>query len=1045
MPSIAKLQVDVDADTTGAESGLSGLNDTVKKFGSGLIGGVGKAVDSVSAGFAIASAATIGFGTSAFMTAARTSELNQMLGVLAKNSGMSMDAVNKQVAGIKSMGIETQTAQEMVAQFMRANLDSSKATDLARVAQDAAIVTGKNSTETLQEMLYAIQTGNSNLDIFAQMNIQGGTAVKKYADSIGKTTTELTQAERQQAIMNAFMEAGVPLAGAYASAMEQPGKVLRSFPRIFDDIKNAAGTALLQGVGPIILKVYDLAKAVDAAMQPGGALAGVLKALGDAVTKLLGPLTEMIDKATAWVKNMKPSDLDGITKALDSFTPAIAAAAAALAVFGGSKIPVIGEFIGMLPPWAAGLAVIVGTSKEGQDALKELLNAVMPLVKGLQDAFMPVLTVLMKLISDMIPVIMPLVNIFVRMLTDAILPLLPPILALVETALPPLVKLFSAIMTAIEPIILPLSTFIAALIDLAARVIPPLLVPLTVLIATLLPAMVRVFDALLPALDPIFAAIALLVPVVVALLDALVPLIPPIEQLAMMLIPVLTDIIAQLVPVLQPLIAAFMPLIPIFAALVDALETALVPILQILLPIIKPLADIILVLVAAFWAFDAVMMAIDAVMALNPFVLALIAAAALVVIIIALWKHSKTFRDIIHEIGAVFTTVFDAVLGAAEAVINFFKTNFKLIGEIILGVFLLPLVIVAAAIYGIIHFWDPIFDFFKKLPGMILDLLADFGRLLADLFVKAIQLVILTNAIAILGVFEFWTKLVPTIIGFLVDFGTKLAGVFLDAITALPGIIEDAAKGVWKWFTEMVPRVLGLIAGFAVALWNWAVDAIESAVKAIGTTEWKLFNWFMDLPGKIWGFISPIPGRMLDLAVDLITSFANGLHDTEWKIINWFKDVIPKIWHEIESLPGKMLQMGKDMIQGMIDGVESMGGALVDKVKEIATKPIDMAKGILHIGSPSKVFMDIGEQVTNGLAIGISNPIDKVAASMNDVINATMGGFGSSTTTVGMGAAGALAGAQGPAVQIQNVNLHDQLDVDQFVSRMTFLVNAGSL
>src|SRR5215831_8597443 len=133
MPSIAKLSVDVDADTSGAESSLGNLNTKIKSFGSGLVSGLGKAASTVSTGFALASAGAVGFGVKSFGAAARVDELNTMLQVMAKNSGISYASMQKQVQGVKSMGIETETAQNLVAQFTRGQYDMSKATDLARV------------------------------------------------------------------------------------------------------------------------------------------------------------------------------------------------------------------------------------------------------------------------------------------------------------------------------------------------------------------------------------------------------------------------------------------------------------------------------------------------------------------------------------------------------------------------------------------------------------------------------------------------------------------------------------------------------------------------------------------------------------------------------------------------------------------------------------------------------------------------------------------------------------------------------------------------
>ena len=54
-------------------------------------------------------------------------------------------------------------------------------------------------------------------------------SLRGFASQVGKTVEELTQIERQQAITNMVLEEAAKVAGVYDAAMEEPGKVLRSF------------------------------------------------------------------------------------------------------------------------------------------------------------------------------------------------------------------------------------------------------------------------------------------------------------------------------------------------------------------------------------------------------------------------------------------------------------------------------------------------------------------------------------------------------------------------------------------------------------------------------------------------------------------------------------------------------------------------------------------------------------------------------------------------------------------------------------------------
>lgn len=93
---------------------------------------------------------------------------------------------------------------------------------------------------------------------------------------------------------------------------------------------------------------------------------------------------------------------------------------------------------------------------------------------------------------------------------------------------------------------------------------------------------------------------------------------------------------------------------------------------------VKTAAMVTAIWEGAQWLLNA---ALDA----NPITLIIIAIAALVVGIIEAYKHSKTFRDIIQDIGKVATVAFNAVVTAAEAAFNWIKDHWKLLVLLIGG------------------------------------------------------------------------------------------------------------------------------------------------------------------------------------------------------------------------------------------------------------------------------------------------------------------------------------------------------------------------
>lgn len=81
---------------------------------------------------------------------------------------------------------------------------------------------------------------------------------------------------------------------------------------------------------------------------------------------------------------------------------------------------------------------------------------------------------------------------------------------------------------------------------------------------------------------------------------------------------------------------------------------------------------------------------------------------------------------------------------------------------------------------------------------------------------------------------------------------------------------------------------------------------------------------------------------------------------------------------------GALVGVGRDLIQGLINGITSMLGAAVNAVSKVASSVVNAAKGLLHIGSPSRLFRQYGRWVDQGLIIGLNKDAGAAAdASAN--------------------------------------------------------------
>jgi len=391
----ARVSADTAQFTRGmqqASQAVEGFSKTTGRLNSTMIG-LGVAAGAVGASI-------IAFGIKSFNAAARVDELNYALDAIGKSTGLGGQALADEALEVKNMGIEMEIAQKSVLKFAQNNLELGKASDLARIAQDLAIISGENSTDTFNKLTHAVITGRS--EVLKSVGIQenAGQMYAKFAKSIGKTTKQLTYQEKQQAVLQGVMAEGVKVFGTYEAAMKSPGKTLRSFARLHNELQVAMGGALLKAFGPLILATYDFEKAITKAVEKNKTFQAVIEALGAVLTKLTQPLTDLITKITTVIKNfgVVTTSAENASKGIkevipntkelaekfEMLLPPIAAATAGLATFAGrgllQNLPIIGNVLSKLKVFPVMMVVLALTSTQVRKALVNLFSAFKPLL-----------------------------------------------------------------------------------------------------------------------------------------------------------------------------------------------------------------------------------------------------------------------------------------------------------------------------------------------------------------------------------------------------------------------------------------------------------------------------------------------------------------------------------------------------------------------------------------------------------------------------------------------------------------------------------------
>ena len=385
--------------------GINSANQQIQQF-SGTANLAHKSLMTLGAVSAIAGGAVIAFGIKSFYAAAQINEMDVAMRAVGNSTGKGYTALRDATIAVRDNGIEMAAAQQMVLLYAKANLELADAQKIARVAQDLAVLSGANSTDTAMRLTYAIMNQDTLMLRHIGITKTASDAFQEYAVANNTSAKALTEAQKKQAITNMVIAEGAKVAGVYEAAMKEPAKVLRSYPRLFNEIQVAVGQGLTTAFGPLILNTYDALKAFTGLVREGGVLEPILDSLGRAVTYMMAPIAAGMETLKKFLKGMQETadvtqmyrervlgvvgasnEMEIKTRKLAEsfaqFLPIIASVGAGLSIFFGksllSGIPIIGNLLGGINPLLGALVALVLTTPPLQEAFKNLFNAFMPL------------------------------------------------------------------------------------------------------------------------------------------------------------------------------------------------------------------------------------------------------------------------------------------------------------------------------------------------------------------------------------------------------------------------------------------------------------------------------------------------------------------------------------------------------------------------------------------------------------------------------------------------------------------------------------------
>ena len=251
-----------------------------------------------------------------------------------------------------------------------------------------------------------------------------------------------------------------------------------------------------------------------------------------------------------------------------------------------------------------------------------------------------------------------------------------------------------------------------------------------------------------------------------------------------------------------------------------------------------------------------------------------------------------------------------------------------------------------------------------------------------------------------------WFGLGQSAVTFLIQFGLGFAQAFLQLEWLAP--VWQTVKDNWgtlllaaiaiAFAPASIATKLGAILTkipFAGRLLAWIVKGLQFVGDKIKLGIGLVFNAFGQAfgvslarvgPGLISRFVTflrGIPAAISTTFDDVVLRIALGFSrfgtaagNAVGNLVLKFRELMSFLLRPFtnfgKTLADDLFNIGKNVIGALIRGLRSMGSALFNVVKSIGSSIYNTLSKLWKISSPSKVFMGIGEDAMDGLALGLA-------------------------------------------------------------------------
>lgn len=209
--------------------------------------------------------------------------------------------------------------------------------------------------------------------------------------------------------------------------------------------------------------------------------------------------------------------------------------------------------------------------------------------------------------------------------------------------------------------------------------------------------------------------------------------------------------------------------------------------------------------------------------------------------------------------------------------------------------------------------------------------------------------------------------------------------------TAQLGTVTDEISTLYSFVSQMTSFDASGLSQFTASLNNIGTISLDNFVSAFGDAGEKASSVITTFIDNMVGKVDGRKQKWETSGRNAMIAYKKGISDKKEEVSSTASDIAQTSIDKISDYRNNFYNVGQYLIEGMANGIDDASNKAVLAVRRMAKKLPQIAKIILQIHSPSKVFDKLGGYVPEGFAGGVTRGskavYDTIKAMSNTVID----------------------------------------------------------